>query len=108
MELFALTAKGYQQLEDGIFEEEQEMESQIVLYSTSHEAFLNGDIKPAMEGEDELTTFRYVKEGYLDVELSFENEQVIDALQAKGCGNGERGCTSSYIRNPVDDRTVCR
>ena len=55
--LFALTAKGNQQLENGIFEEEQEMESQIVLYSTSHEAFLTGDIKPAMEGEDELAIY---------------------------------------------------
>ena len=36
-----------------------------------------------------LQSIRYVKEGYLDVELSFENEQVIDALQAKGCGTGE-------------------
>ena len=81
--VFALTAKGNQQLEDGIFEEEQELESQIVLYSTSHEAFLTGDIKPAMEGEDELSIFRYVKEGYLDVELSFETEQVISALEAK-------------------------
>lgn len=82
-EFFALTSKGNQQLENGVFEEEQEMESQIVLYSTSHEAFLSGDIKPAMDGEAELATFRYVKEGYLDAELSFEAEQVIDALQTK-------------------------
>ncbi|WP_229707702.1 hypothetical protein, partial [Sphingobacterium alkalisoli] len=70
-ELFSLTHKGYQQLENGIFEEEQEAETQVVLYSTSHETFLNGDIKPAMDGEDELATYRYVKEGYLDAELSF-------------------------------------
>lgn len=81
--VFALSAKGNQQLEDGIFEEELELESQIVLYSTSHEAFLTGDIKPAVEGEDELSVFRYVKEGYLDVELSFETKQVISALEAK-------------------------
>jgi len=82
-DLFSLTNKGYQQLENGIFEEEQEMESQVILYSTSHESFLNGDIKPAMDGEDELVTYRYVKEDYLDAELSFENEQVIDALKTK-------------------------
>lgn len=81
--LFTLTSKGNQQLENGIFEEEQDMESQIVLYSTCHEAFLSGDIKPAMEGEAELTIFRYVKEDYLDAELSFEAEQVIDTLQTK-------------------------
>ncbi|MFJ8065732.1 hypothetical protein ACIQYS_13965 [Psychrobacillus sp. NPDC096426] len=82
--LFSLTVKGSRQLENGIFEEEQDMESLIVLYSVSHESFLNGDIKPAMDGEAELVTYRYVEEGYLDAELSFKNEQVIDALQTKG------------------------
>lgn len=78
---FTLTAKGIQQLENGVFEEEQEMESQVVLYSICHGAFLRGDIKPVMDGEDELETYRYTKEGYLDEELSFENSMVIDALQ---------------------------
>lgn len=88
-DLFTLTDKGYQQLENGIFEEEQEIESQVVLYSTSHESFLKSNIKPSMDEEDELPTYRYVKEDYLDAELSFENEQVIDALQSKGVETGE-------------------
>lgn len=102
--LFALTSKGNQQLEEGIFEEEQEKESQIVLYSTSHEAFLSGDIKPAMDGEAELTTFRYVKEDYLDAELSFENEQVIDALQTKvvETDGGDEQVVISEIQSTTD------
>ncbi|TQR07480.1 hypothetical protein [Psychrobacillus soli] len=102
--LFVLTSKGNQQLEDGIFEEEQDMESQIVLYSTTHEAFLPGDIKPAMDGEAELTTFRYVKEDYLDAELSFEHEQVIDALQTKGVetAEGDEQVVISEIQSTTD------
>ncbi|GGA23771.1 hypothetical protein [Psychrobacillus lasiicapitis] len=88
--LFSLTNKGNHQLENGIFEEEQEVETQVVLYSTTHENFLNGNIKTAMDGEGELAIYRYVKEGYLDVELSFDKEQIIEALQAKDV-EGEEG-----------------
>lgn len=79
--LFTLTEKGSEQLKNGVFEEEQETETQVALYSICHQTFLHGVIKPAMDGEAELETYRFVKEGYLDEELSFEDEVVIDALQ---------------------------
>lgn len=58
----SLTSKGIQQLEEGIFEEEQEPGTQNILYSPSHEAFLKGEIKPASEGEELLEVYRYAKE----------------------------------------------
>ncbi|WP_391119420.1 hypothetical protein [Psychrobacillus sp. L3] len=80
--IYKLTDRGFQQLENGVFEEEQEAESQNVLYSPSHEAFLKGVLKEAPE--EQLDIYRYVKEDYLDEELSFENESIIHALQGNG------------------------
>lgn len=79
---YRLTDKGIQQLESGEFEEEQEAESQNILYSSCHESFLDGELKEALE--EELDVYRYVKEGYLDEELTFENESVIQALRNSG------------------------
>ncbi|WP_391206865.1 hypothetical protein [Psychrobacillus sp. L4] len=80
--IYKLTDRGFQQLENGVFEEEQEAESQNVLYSPIHEAFLKGELKEALE--EPLDIYRYVKEDYLDEELSLENEPIIHALQANG------------------------
>lgn len=84
---YSLTDKGNHQLAHGIFEEEQEPETNNILYSPSHEAFLEGELKEAT-GE-ELEVYRYVKEGYLDEELSFENETLINALRLNGAESGE-------------------
>lgn len=78
--VYILTDKGNQQLKNGVFEEEQDAESQNVLYSPCHEAFLKGNLKEATEEQYDI--FRYVKEDYLDEEPNFENEAIIHALQA--------------------------
>jgi predicted transcriptional regulator len=78
--VYRLTDKGFQQLKNGVFEEEQEAESQNVLYSSCHETFLKGELKD--DPEEQRDIYRYVKEDYLDDEPTFENESIIHALQA--------------------------
>lgn len=86
--IYRLTEKGVHQLEHGIFEEAQDPETSNVLYSPSHEAFLKGEVH-TVDNVDELEIYRYVKEGYLDEELSFEDEQLIEALRMSGAEDGE-------------------
>lgn len=87
-DVYKLTEKGVLQLSNGIFEEEQDAETMNVLYSTCHEAFLKGELKE-VTGEEVLETYRYVKEGYLDEELSFEDNILIQTLQQSGAEVGE-------------------
>lgn len=87
--IYRLTEKGVHQLENGIFEEAQDPETSNVLYSPSHEAFLTGEVNVGDDSMDELEIYRYVKEGYLDEELSFEDEQLIEALRMSGAEAGE-------------------
>ncbi|MEK4244089.1 hypothetical protein MKZ20_01950 [Psychrobacillus sp. FSL K6-2684] len=74
-----LTSKGIQQLEQGIFEEEQEPGTQNILYSPSHEAFLKGEIKPASEGEELLEVYRYAKEE--KKKLLLEDRLLLEAVE---------------------------
>lgn len=73
----ALTAKGIQQLEQGIFEEEQEPGTHNILFSPTHNNFLSGEIKPASEGEELLQVYRYAKD---EKKLSIENGTLLEAL----------------------------
>ncbi|MEK4523747.1 hypothetical protein NSQ95_01940 [Psychrobacillus sp. FSL W7-1457] len=72
-----LTAKGKQQLEQGIFEEEQEPGTHNILFSPTHKNFLSGDIKPASEGEELLQVYRYAKD---EKKLAIEQAILLDAL----------------------------
>ncbi|MER2263243.1 MAG: hypothetical protein ABS934_14655 [Psychrobacillus sp.] len=72
-----LTAKGKQQLEQGIFEEEQEPGTHHILFSPTHNNFLTGDIKPASEGEELLQVYRYAKD---EKKLAIEQAILLDAL----------------------------
>ena len=94
--LFKLTDRGMRQLENGIFEEEQDIESKTELYSTSHEAFLSGYIKPASPDEELLEIYRYVKDGYLDEELHFDDDMLIEALQ-KSDTESDEGDTQTVV-----------
>lgn len=87
--LYRLTGRGYQQLENGIFEEEQDNESKTVLYSSCHEKFLNGVLKEVPAEVEELEIYRHVKEGYLDEELAFLDEALIHALRTSGAESVE-------------------
>lgn len=81
-QVFTLTEKGINQLEDGIFEEELEARSQNLLYSPSHCTFLQGEIKPALDGEETLNLYRYASEE--KGRLRWEDAVLVDALQANG------------------------
>lgn len=72
-----LTAKGKQQLEQGIFEEEQEPGTHNILFSPTHKNFLSGDIKPASEGEELLQVYRYAKD---EKKMAIEQAILLDAL----------------------------
>ena len=80
--VFTLTDRGLRQLENGIFEEEQETKTHTLLYSPCHEDFLQGEIKPALDGEEELEIYRYAKEE--SAKIKFEDLQVINALRTSG------------------------
>lgn len=80
--VYTLTDRGLRQLKNGIFEEDQETKTQTLLYSPTHEDFLQGEIKPALDGEEELGIYRYAKEE--SVKIKFEDLQVIDALRTSG------------------------
>ena len=81
-QILTLTEKGSKQLEDGIFEEELDVRIQNLLYSVSHRGFIQGEIKPALDGEETLKLYRYAstEKGRLKWEDSF----LVDALQANG------------------------
>ncbi|MET0960299.1 MAG: hypothetical protein ABWX58_08235 [Psychrobacillus psychrotolerans] len=81
-QVFTLTEKGIKQLKDGIFEEELDAQSQNLLYSPSHSAFLQGEIKPALDGEETLNLFRYASED--KVRFKWEEVVLVDALQTNG------------------------
>ncbi|MEK5145772.1 MULTISPECIES: hypothetical protein [Psychrobacillus] len=81
-QVYTLTEKGFKQLNDGIFEEELDAQSQNLLYSPSHSTFLQGEIKPALDGEETLNLFRYASEE--KVRFKWEEDVLVDALQANG------------------------
>lgn len=81
-QVFTLTEKGIKQLKDGIFEEELDAQSQNLLYSPSHSTFLQGEIKPALDGEETLNLFRYASEE--KVRFKWAEDVLVDALQANG------------------------
>lgn len=81
-----LTAKGTQQLEQGIFEEEQDAGTHNILYSPTHKNFLTGEIKPASEGEELLQVYRYAKE---EKKLSIENTTLLEALHHSNVESNE-------------------
>lgn len=81
-QVYTLTEKGIKQLNDGIFEEELDAQSQNLLYSPSHSTFLQGEIKPALDGEETLNLFRYASEE--KVRFKWAEDVLVDALQANG------------------------
>lgn len=81
-QVYTLTEKGIKQLNDGIFEEELGAQSQNLLYSPSHSTFLQGEIKPALDGEETLNLFRYASEE--KVRFKWAEDILVDALQANG------------------------
>ncbi|MBK3496947.1 hypothetical protein JFL43_19205 [Viridibacillus sp. YIM B01967] len=77
---YHLTSKGMMQLENGIYEEEQEQETQQLLYSACHEVFLPVDIDQMDEYDELPDLFRYASEEP-DGSLTFVEEELIEVLQ---------------------------
>lgn len=77
---FKLTTKGEKQLQEGVFEEQQELAVQELLFSTSHAAFLKGNLDTATEFDELPELYRYAQEELGDA-LEFESAKVIEALE---------------------------
>ncbi|WKA55555.1 hypothetical protein [Planococcus shixiaomingii] len=69
---YKLTAKGYEHLEKGIFEEGMEEEQIVLFYSAMHDKYLlsAGDASTADEGK--LSLYRYAAEGTVDWDRMLE------------------------------------
>ncbi|QIC48257.1 hypothetical protein GAG94_14900 [Lysinibacillus sphaericus] len=88
---FKLTEKGQQQLEQGIFEEELEVEASTLYFSPCHQSFLTSDVNN--DEYDELPElYRYVdKEA--EQQEQFDETLIIAALQEvdeEETGNSQR------------------
>lgn len=79
-EYYLLTSKGKIQLENGVFEEEQEIETQQLLYSACHEAFLPVEIDQMNEYDELPDLFRYASEEPEET-LKFVEDELIEVLQ---------------------------
>ncbi|MGE7942496.1 hypothetical protein ACQKNB_10455 [Lysinibacillus xylanilyticus] len=77
---YRLTAKGQQQLERGIFEEELDVEMANLYYSPCHLAFLAVNEDNVEEYDDLPELYRYVDEE-AEKQEHFEEAMLIDALQ---------------------------
>lgn len=53
-DMLSLTAKGEKQLAEGVYEEQLDIETSVVLYSPVHEAYFLEDVEELLDFEDEL------------------------------------------------------
>ena len=86
--IISLTAKGLQQLENGIFEEEQETKKYNLLFSPCHDAILQGEIKPALDGEENLKLYRYLEKERI---TKFASSMLAAGLKDSGVESEEGG-----------------
>lgn len=76
---YQLTEKGQKQFANGVFEEEQDETATELLYSPTHDSFLNGDLEEVLEFEDfPEQIFRY----QIQQNQHTEDKLVIQELQA--------------------------
>lgn len=89
------TEKGQKQLQSGVFEEEQDMKTIELLYSPSHQLFLNGDIEEVLEFEDfPEQLYRYHKQ---EEKISIQDEQVIEEIRAYEHPESDEGETGKDL-----------
>ncbi|BDH61715.1 hypothetical protein MTP04_18450 [Lysinibacillus sp. PLM2] len=78
--IFHITEKGQVQLKSGVYEEDQEIATKELLYSPSHEAFLQGDIEEVLAYEDfPEEIYRYYKQ---HDEISISENLIIDQIRS--------------------------
>lgn len=77
---FQLTAKGEKQLHEGIFEEQQALQKQLLLYSSCHQLFMEADMDDLDEFDELPELYRYIQDDN-DNNISFDEEYVKKALE---------------------------
>ncbi len=92
---YRLTEKGQLQLEQGIFEEELEIEKTMLYFSPCHQSFLTIDADNRDEYDDLPELYRYIDKK-AEQQEQFEESMVIAALQdenEKEVGNSQKVIT---------------
>lgn len=84
---YSLTDIGVRQFKTGIFVHEPKVGSRQALYSPSHQAFLNGEIKNIAYEEKELYRFKSEIDDWSIATL--EDSVLLDALKTMGVESGE-------------------
>ncbi|MFJ8090236.1 hypothetical protein ACIQ7N_18815 [Lysinibacillus sp. NPDC095746] len=100
-DFYRLTAKGQQQLERGIFEEELDVEMATLYYSPCHLAFLAVDEDNIEEYDDLPELYRYVDEE-AEKQEQFEEAMLIEALQQEDEEKAEAGASQKIISKIVE------
>ncbi|MEK4229516.1 nucleoside-diphosphate sugar epimerase [Solibacillus sp. FSL H8-0538] len=91
---YQLTSKGEQQLVNGIFEEELELTSRILQYSTVHKAILHGDIEEVLEFGEFPELFAYLEQEELG---DVDNSLLISELVAMQDNTDDDDTPQTYI-----------
>ncbi len=78
--IYSLTEKGQRQLEQGIFEEELEIEKTTLYFSPCHQSFLTIDANNIDEYDELPELYRYIDKD-AEQQEQFEESMVIAALQ---------------------------
>lgn len=92
---YRLTEKGQLQLEQGIFEEELEIEKTTLYFSPCHQSFLTIDADNRDENDDLPELYRYIDKK-AEQQEQFEESMVIAALQEENeeeVGNSQKVIT---------------
>lgn len=76
---YELTAKGTQQLAEGIFEEQLDMQTRILQYSMVHEAFLDGDLEEVLDFDEFPEVYEHIHQEELG---DVPQQRIIDELTA--------------------------
>ena len=98
---YKLTAKGIEQLEAGIFEEQLELVTEEVYYSAIHETILNGDIDAIFEMDDIPEPLYYVEEHVDQIHEANVVEQLQLAMSNNDLIEEENGPPQAFI-NAID------
>lgn len=78
-DVYQLTEKGLKQLENGVYEEDQETTTVELLYSPTHQTFFSGDIEEILDFEDfPDTIYRYSTH---EEEFSIDNDKIISKIR---------------------------
>ncbi|MDT8860159.1 hypothetical protein N0O92_07930 [Alkalihalobacillus sp. MEB130] len=84
--IYKLTAKGHEQLQTGIVEEEMEEEWTELFYSPAHDEFWHAVAQPGTEEEEDWSLYRYAQ-----TQDEMNKERMLDVLTEQENGLDEEG-----------------